>query len=561
MNVKKHGLLLLMLLFAFALVLAGCTDKGSSDNQSQEETGDTGNKDSNAELKPLIVGLSPAGQWQENFNPFSSTAMGGTNGLIYQSLWFFDSVSGDEYAMLATEYEWTNDNKTLIAKLREGVTWSDGEAFNADDVVFTFNLLKEYPAADTSGIWAQVTSVEKQDDLTVAFNFDKPNVPFQSYVLGALIVPEHIFADLGDPSKAQITDPVGTGPYVLESFDPQLYKMVKNKSHYNADDYTVEEIHFPAFTGNDSEQLALIKGELDWAGIFIPDAENVYVAQNPEHNHFWFPASNNVTLYPNLKNPILSDVVVRKAISLAIDRQKLSDQAASGYDPLPSTTALILPRDEKWIDPKIPEDQLSYEYNVDKAVEMLEDAGYKKGKDGIFVSPDGEKLSFTLQTVSGWTDWATMAQLISQSLTSIGIEVTVQMPEFATYSTNIQGGEYDLAISWTNAGPTPYLQYQDMLNSNGSWNLQQWNDPKTDEALQIYQGTTDEAEQMKAVHYLQNVMLEHLPTIPLVNGPVWYEYRTENWVGWPTEEDPYVNPAPFNWPAPAIVISKLEPAN
>ncbi|MCU9612601.1 ABC transporter substrate-binding protein [Caldibacillus lycopersici] len=556
MKFKKRVLTLLMVMIAFALVLTGCTDKSSSGNQNE-----SGNESSSGETKPLIIGLSPAGQWQENFNPFSNTAMGGTNGLIYQSLWYFDNVSGQEYPMLATEYEWTNDNTTLVAKLRQNAKWSDGEAFTADDVVFTFQLLKDYPAADTSGIWAQVTSVEKQDDYTVAFNFDQANVPFQSYVLGSLIVPEHIWKDLGDPSKVQVTDPVGTGPYVLSSFTSQLYKMVKNENHYDADKYVINELQFPAFSGNDSEQLALAKGEIDWAGIFIPDAENVFVAQDPDHNHFWFPASNNVTLYPNLKNPILSDVAVRKAISLAIDRQKLSDQAASGYDPLPSTTALILPRDEKWIDPSIPKDQLEFELNVDKAVQTLEDAGYKKGSDGIFVSPDGEKLSFTLQTVSGWTDWATMAQLISQSLTSMGIEVTVDMPEYATYATNVQNGEYDLAISWTNAGPDPYRQYQDMLNSNGSWNLQQWSDPKTDEALQNYQSTTDEEVQRESIYYLQNVMVEHLPTIPLVNGPVWYEYRTENFVGWPTEENPYVNPAPFNWPAPAITISNLKPAN
>ncbi|WP_407268812.1 ABC transporter substrate-binding protein [Radiobacillus sp. PE A8.2] len=575
MNFRKHVLILLMAMFVFALVLAGCSGEettGENDitNEDQEAPTDNGNdnsntndepSDENVEVQPLMVGLSPAGQWQENFNPFSTNATGGTNGLIYQSLWYFDSVSGDEFPVLATEFEWTNDNTTLVATLREGVTWSDGEAFDADDVVFTFDILKEYPAADTSGIWQQVTSIEKQGDYSVAFNFDAPNVPFQTYVLGALIVPEHIWKDLGDPSQAQISDPVGTGPYVLESFDPQLYKMVKNESHYDAGEYTVEELQFPAYTGNDSEQLDLVAGKLDWTGIFIPDAENVYVAQDADNNHFWFPPSNNVTLYPNLENELLSDVTLRKAISLAIDRQKLSDQAASGYDPLPSATALILPRDEQWIDPSIPEEELSYEFNTDKAVQTLEDAGYKKGDDGIFVSPGGEKLSFTLQTVSGWTDWATMAQLISQALTDMGIEVTVQMPEFASYHANVTGGEYDLAISWTNAGPTPYRQYQDMLNSNGSWNLQQWNDPKTDEALQTYQGTTDMEEQLEAVYYLQNVMVEHLPAIPLVNGPVWYEYRTENWVGWPTEEDPYVNPAPFNWPAPAFVLKNLEPAN
>jgi len=553
MKMKRLSSLLLVIFLALAAVLAGCTDKTTSKTGGSKNTG-------NGAAKPLVIGLSPAGQWQENFNPFSNTAMGGTNGLIFQPLYYFDPVSGKENPMLATKYEWTNDNKTLVVTLRDNVKWSDGEAFTADDVVFTFDLLKKDPAADTSGIWKEVTSVKKQGNNQVAFNFDQANVPFQSYVLGVVIVPQHIWKDLGTPSKAKITKKyaIGTGPYLLDSFTAQLYKMKVNPNFYGGE-YAVKELHFPVYSSNDSEQLALTKGELDWAGIFIPDADNVYVSIDKEHNKYWFPPSNNVTLYPNLTNPLLKDINVRKAISLSIDRKKLSEQAASGYDPLPSTTALILPRDQDWVDPSIPKDKLEFAFNKDEAAKTLEDAGYKKGKDGIFVSPDGKKLSFTLQTVSGWTDWTTMAQLISQGLKDIGIDVKVQQPEYASYAKNVTGGNYDLAISWTNSGSDPYKQYQDMLNSHGNWNLEKWNDPQTDAALKKFQGTTDKAVQKEAINYLQNVMVNEMPTIPLVNGPVWYEYRTQNYTGWPTEDDPYANPAPFNWPAPSIVLSKLKP--
>ncbi|KQL55233.1 ABC transporter substrate-binding protein [Heyndrickxia shackletonii] len=555
MKMKRLASLLLMSFLALTLVLAGCTDKTSTNSGGTKNTGNAAKNP-----KPLVIGLSPAGQWQENFNPFSNTAMGGTNGLIFQPLYYFDPVSGKENPMLATKYEWTNNNKTLVATLRDNVKWSDGEAFTADDVVFTFDLLKKDPAADSSGIWKEITSVEKQGDNQVAFNFDQANVPFQSYVLGVDIVPQHIWKDLGDPSKAKITKnlAIGTGPYLLDSFTPQLYKMKVNPKFYGGE-YEVKELHFPVYSGNDSEQLALTKGELDWAGIFIPDADKVYVSADKEHNKYWFPPSNNVTLYPNLTNPLLKDINVRKAISLAIDRKKLSEQAASGYDPLSSTTALILPRDQAWVDPSIPKDKLEFVFDKDAAAKTLEDAGYKKGKDGIFVSPDGKKLSFTLQTVSGWTDWTTMAQLISQGLKDVGIDVKVQQPEYASYAKNVTGGNYDLAISWTNSGPDPYKQYQDMLNSHGGWNLEKWNDPQTDAALKKFQGTTDKAVQKEAINYLQNVMVNQMPTIPLVNGPVWYEYRTANYTGWPTEDDPYANPAPFNWPAPAITLSKLKP--
>lgn len=517
--------------------------------------------DAKVSAKPLVIGLSPAGQWQENFNPFSSSAMGGTAGLIFQPLYYFDNVSGKEYSMLASKYEWTNENKTLVATIRDNAKWSDGQPFTVDDVIFTYNLLKQDSAADTSGIWKEITSIEKKGNNQVAFNFKQPDIPFESYVLGVYIVPQHIWKDLGDPSKAKVTKKyaIGTGPYLLDSFTPQLYKMKVNPKFYGGE-YAAKELQFPAYSSNDSEQMALTKGEVDWTGIFIPDADKVYVSADKEHNHYWFPSTNNVTLYPNLQNPILKNLNVRKAISLAIDRKKLSDQASSGYDPISSTTGLILPRDEKWIDSSIPADQLKFEFNQDKAVKALEDAGYKKGSDGIFVSPSGQKLSFTLQTVTGWTDWTTMAQLISQELTKMGIEVKVQQVEFASYMSNIQGSNYDLAISWTNAGSSPYKQYQDLLNSHGAWNLEKWNDPKTDSALSTFQGTTDEAKQKEAMYTVENVMVNQMPVIPLVNGPVWYEYRDKNYTGWPSKDDAYVNPAPFNWPAPAIVLSKLKPA-
>ncbi|MFC4617596.1 ABC transporter substrate-binding protein [Camelliibacillus cellulosilyticus] len=549
---KRKLAILFVVILALAVALTGCNDKGSSGATSKKGSGSAkGNK-------PLVIGLSPAGSWQENFNPFSTNANGGTNGLIYQPLYFFDNISGNTYPMLATKIEWTNNNKTLLATIRDGVKWSDGQPFTIDDVLFTFELLKKYPAADTNGIWKEVSSVEKQGDNQVAFNFNQPNVPFQSYVLGVDIVPKHIWKDLGDPSKAKITKPVGTGPYVLESFTAQLYKMKANPKFYGGE-YTVKELQFPVYSGNDSEQLALTKGQLDWAGIFIPDIDKIYTSKN-EHNHYWFPPNNIVMLYTNLKNPILKDVNVRKAISLALNREQMSKQAESGYEPLASPTGLLLPRDKDWIDPSIPEEKLKLSYDPKKAVETLEKAGYKKGSDGIFVSPAGKKLSFTLQTVSGWTDWATIAQLISQQLKAVGIQVKVEQPEYGAYAANVTGHQFDLAISWTNAGPDPYRQYQDLLNSHGGWNLEQWNDPKTDDMLKAYQGTLDKTKQKEAINYLQNVMVDQMPSVPLLFGATWYEYRDENFTGWPTEEDPYVNPAPFNWPAPAVVLSKLKPA-
>jgi peptide/nickel transport system substrate-binding protein len=549
---SKLSLLMVFSLIA-ALLLAGCSDTTSKNQNSKP--GDT-SKTPAAVSKPLVLVPQPGGSFQKNFNPFSASANGGTNGLLYQPLYYFSNVGPDEYPLLATKYEWTNGNKTLLVTVRDNVKWSDGKPFSADDVIFTFNLLKQYSAADSAGIWKEVTSIEKQGTNQVAFNFSTQDVPFQVYVLSTVIVPEHIWKSVGDPTKATV-DPVGTGPYLLDTFNPQVYKMKLNPNYYG-EAPAVKELQFPAFNGNDSANLALAKGEIDWAGIFIPKVEDVFAAKSP-HNKFWFPPSNIVTLYTNLKNSILNQLPVRKAISLAIDREKLSTQAEYGYEPVASPTGLTLPNNQQWVDPSLPAESLKFAYDKDKAVKTLEDAGFKKGKDGIFVSPEGKPLKFNLQVVSGWTDWVTITQLISQQLKDIGIEVKVEQVQFGAYMDNIQNQKYDMAISWTNAGPNPYYQYQDLLSSHGKWNLEKWNDTETDAALKAFQSTTDPNEQKQAIYKIQKIMIDKLPSIPLLYGAIWYEYNDSKYTGWPDKDHPYANPAPFTWPAVAIVLSKLKP--
>lgn len=555
MKVKKGLTVFLAIVFALSIFLVGCS---SNKTTTATKTGtSTGDKSGATVGQPLTMLATIGGNWQENFNPFSANALGGTNGLIYQPMYFFSTVSHDQYPFLATKYEWVNNNKTLEVTLRDGVKWSDGQPFTIDDVLFTFNLLKQYPAADSNGIMKVVQSVEKKSNNVVDFNFASPNVPFQSYVLQQLIVPQHIWKSLGDPTKASVTKPVGTGPYVVESFSPQDYKLKKNESYYDAKDYAVPELNFPAYDGNESAQLALAKGDIDWTGMFIPNIDKVFTNQSKE-NHYWFPPGSPIMLYPNLKNPILKDVNVRKAMSLAIDRDKIAKQAEFGYAQVTQPTAL-LPRDKDFIDPKYAD--LSFKQDLASAAKILADAGYKKGSDGILVSPSGKKLSFNLQVVSGWSDWVSTCSLISQDLKKIGIEVKVQQPQFGAYMSALQGGKYDLGISWTNGGSTPYKTYEDLLNSHGAWNLEGWNDPATDKALAEFQGTTDPAQQKAALAKVEDVMVNQLPAIPLFYGPTWFEYTDKKYTGYANEQNPYVDPAPFSWPAPAVVLSKLKPVS
>ncbi len=561
MNIKwTKGLsVFLVIVFSLSMFLVGCSNNKSQSGSSKPSA--TKQTDSGSTKKAvgqtLTVG-APNGDWQDNFNPFSTSANYGTNGLIYQPMYAFSTISHDEYPFLATKYEWINNNKTLEVTLRTGVKWSDGKPFTADDVLFTFNdELKKYPAADTSGIMKVVKSVVKKSDNVVDFNFDQPNVPFQEYILQASIVPEHIWKDLGDPSKVSMTKPVGTGPYVLDRFTPADYIVKKNANYYDAASYQVPAIDFKAFKSNESAQLALVSGQLDWAGMFIPSVDKIFTSKNPDY-HYWFPPGSPIILYPNLKNPLLKDLNVRKAINLAIDRNKIAKQAEYGYADVPNPTG-VQPRDKDYIAPKY--QNLTYKQDLTKAEQILKDAGYKKGSDGIYVSPSGKKLSFTLQVVSGWSDWVTTCSLISQDLKKIGIEVKVQQPQYGAYQANLSGGKYDLALSWTNPGATPYKTFKDMLSSSGGWNIEGWNDPTTEQALDQFKGTTDPAVQKAAMAKIEDVMVNKLPVFPMFYGETWYEYTTTHYTGWPDENHQYDTPAVFSWPQATVVLSKLKPVS
>lgn len=497
---------------------------------------------------------SPYGSFQNNFNPFQSNANPGTTGFIYQSLLYFNTVGSEQYPQLATDYSWSADNKTMTVNLQPNAKWTDGQPFTSKDVVFTFNELKQYPAADTNGVWQELTDVKANGDNQVVFTFKQVDVPFAVYVLGTYIVPEHIWSSLGDPTKASTTQPVGTGPFTLDTFTSQGYKLKANPDYYLGQ-VPVSEISIPAYSSNDSADLALAQGQVDWGGLFIPNIDKVYTSKS-DNNKYWFPPSNVVMLYTNLKDPTLSSLPVRQAISAAIDRNEIVQKAEDGYAKPASPTGLVLPTYQDWVDPSL--NNPTFTTDAAQAQKYLTDAGYKKGSDGIYAK-NGKKLSLTLQVVSGWSDWDTTASLIAQQLKKVGIDVKVQQEQYGAYFSNMTAHKFQLAISWTNVGPSPYYLYSNMLRTGVQWNLEQWSNPATDKALADFSGTTDKTAQQQAIYKLENTMAKQLPSIPLFYGPYWYEYNTSRYTGWPTASDPYVTPPPFSWPAPAIVVMHLKP--
>jgi peptide/nickel transport system substrate-binding protein len=513
----------------------------------------------------VTIVAAPNGAFTRNFNPFlANSSRTGTQGMIYETLLLFNRLQGQVKPWLASSYQWSSDATQLTFHLRQGVKWSDGQPLTSDDVVFTLNLAKQYPALDGNSIWSVTQSVTNPDPSTVVITFKQPEVPMLWYVGGqTYIVPRHIWQKIGDPTTEPNPDPVGTGPFTLKSFDAQLYVLGKNPHYWQPGKPYVDELRYPAYTSNTSADLLLSQGAVDWTGLFTPNVERTFVNRDPAHNHYWFPPSDIVMLYLNTGKAPFNQVAVRQALSAAIDREQIYKVAENGYEPVAHPTGLILPTDQKYLDPQYA--NLAFKQDGAKAAMLLEAAGWHKGSDGIYVDKSGNRLAFKISVVSGWTDWVTTGQIMANNFKAIGIDASVNVVTYNNYITALAQGDFDSAISWTNTGPTPYFLYNSLLNSSNTApigqkatsNWERWSDPATDKLLTQYASSPDAATQQQAIAGLEKIMVDQAPSIPLVYGAIWYEYNTTHFVGWPDQSNPYAVPAPYSAPDAELVALNI----
>jgi len=536
------------------LILAACGGANNPGNTSS-------NKSSVLNVVP-----SPKGDWTDGFSPYASSVNNGAQGFIYETLLFFNRMDGSVKPWLAESYEFAADAKSVTFHLRKGVKWSDGTELTADDVVFTLEMLKQYPTADISALWQSLSAVSATDASTVQVTLKDAYTPVLWYLAGQTwIVQKAHYASVGDPNKFVDSKPVGTGPYTLKSFSPQLIDLAKNPNYWQPGKPEVTEIRYPSFNSNTSAELLLTRGDVDWTGLFTPDIEKTFVSKDPAHNHYWFPARNVIMLYLNLAKAPFNQLAVRQALSSAIDREQLWKVAESGYAPVASPTGLVLPANQPFLDSTY--SSSAFKLDTSNSDQLLTGLGYAKGSDGIYAK-DGKKLSFNLNVVTGWTDWVTACQIMADNFKAIGIEAKVNAVAYNSYFSALQTGDYDMAIHWTNPGPTPWYLYNSLLNSANSAdlgkqatsNFERWRDPATDTLLKQYSSTSDEAAQKQALYGLQKIMVEQLPAIPLFFGPTWNEYTSTKFVGWPDANNAYASPAPFDFPDAEIVVLNLKAA-
>ena len=231
--------------------------------------------------------------WTKDFNPFNAAnAKHAVKGFGYEDLVLFNEMDNMKVIpWLAKSAVLADDLQTIRIELRGGVQWSDGAPFSADDVVFTFGELpKAHPEIDRQGFWGEggkLQDVRKTGDLSVEVVLAQKNAFGIPFLLNEVeILPRHIWQNIDDPATAVIENPVGTGPFTeLKQFSPQLYVMGRNPYYWQAEELKIDEMVYPQFNSNETAYDSLKAGKIDWAFVFIPDIENVYVAGNPDNRY------------------------------------------------------------------------------------------------------------------------------------------------------------------------------------------------------------------------------------------------------------------------------------
>lgn len=546
-----------------ALSLTGC----ASDNNAG------GGGEGDGDARALRVWAGSQTPITPNFNPYAPTVLHGALGPIYETLFVFNKTADtDPVGLVGDSYEFSEDGTVLTVKIKPGLKWSDGEDLTAADVAFTFG----YEGNNPSG--QGLVSAEATDDTTVVLTYETPQFTNEFQRLGATwVLPEHVWGSIENFTEVANEEPVGSGPYVVDSVSSESYFLIANEHFRDADDLAIKEVQYIAVDNNQTAQDLLAAGELDWAGMFIPNPESV--TENGVID--WINTPQDPTVLYTCSNADLgctgaqTDVAVRQALNLAIDRSIIDEKAFVGMTGEISPTFALMPRDERWV--ADPANAVSPQ-TADPAAasKILEDAGYTKKSDGFF-EKDGKALELSLTSVDGWTDYNDAAKLIGEQAAAAGIKINVSTVQWDQFSDGRQSGEFELIVGGVvgTSVADPYQIYRDWFGGEkvestakvgdevpaGRWNFSRYSNPIVDDAVLAASATNDDAVKKELYGTIQTEIVRDLPYIPLVINATQTFFNTKDFTGWPTEDNLYAFPPSWGSGSAGYILAQLKPAN
>lgn len=437
---------MLTLLFILAIgVLAACGGKEESLSETETDvTNQSNNQGDSDEPKEggsvTIAFPSEPG----NLNPMIWATTSDTNitHMIFDSL----VIPNNELKMvgsLAKDWEVSEDGKTYTFHLQENVKWHDGTPFTAKDVAFTFNAIAR-PEYDAGAYWRvepvvgaeevhagkaqEVSGIKVIDDLTISFTTKERYAPFISGLFIG-ILPEHILKDVSPADWAKNDfnrNPIGTGPFKFVKWETGQYiELEANKDYFKGAPHLDKIV--ARFGDANTMLAAVLNKEVDITSVPIAEVDSVLSVDFAS-----IKLQDNLSTYYigfNARNEHFKDARVRKALAHAIDKVTMVETILGSYGyPIND----IYPSKHWSHNPNLP----TYQYDLEKADQLMQEAGYSKNSKGIY-EKNGKELSFTLEVPTGKKEREQSATMIKQNLEEFGVKVELRNQDFPTLVTKL----------------------------------------------------------------------------------------------------------------------------
>lgn len=475
--------------------------------------------------------------------------------LVLEPLAEYVGAEGELEPILAAEIpsiengDLAADGMSVTWRLKKGVTWSDGEPFTAEDVVFTYEFVSDPATAATSvGYYTEVESVEALDEHTVHITFKEPTpswfVPFCGQ--SGTILPKHILQDyVGEAAKTAPfnLNPIGTGPFKVEQFVPgDSAEWTINENYRDPDRPFFAHVSMKG--GGDAVSAAravLQTGEYDYAWNTVVTPEVLESLDTGEFGRIELREDNKVEYivvnfsdprtevdgqrsHLGTPHPFQTDLKVRQAYALAIQRDVIAERLY-GITGKVAVNRIVTP-------PRLVSPNTSWRYDLEEAARLLTEAGWEKGSDGIWAK-DGVKMQILFQTTNSAVRQRTQ-EIIKASFQELGIEVELKAVEASVFFTT--GGNPDSSSSfyadiqmYTTAANNPfpvrdmqayYGAPDNIAQKENNWsgvNVTRWQNSEYDALFEQLQTELDPEKQRELFIKLNDLVVNEVCVIPLVN--------------------------------------------
>jgi peptide/nickel transport system substrate-binding protein len=496
-----HVIRILSILFPGLLLLAACSDKQAEDKIRQMPSkppaygdilvrGDIGDA---SNLIPLLASDSPSHN---------------IAGMVYNGLAKYDknmNIVGD----LAKSWDISTDGLVITFHLRKGVKWHDGQPFTAADVLYTYQVTVD-PKTPTAyaGDFLKVKKAEVIDDYTFRVIYDKPFAP-ALISWGSSILPRHLLMGT-DITKSKLSrHPIGTGPYKFKEWIAgQKIVLISNPDYFEGRPYI--DGHITRIIPDTATMFLELRAQgISLMGLtplqYTRQTENNLFRQN--FNKYRYLSFAYTYLGYNLKSPLFTDKRVRQAISYAVNKEEIISGVLLGLGK-PATGPY---KPGTWA---YNEKVKIYQYNPQKAKELLRAAGWKKiNKEGI-LEKDGRPFSFELITNQGNETRQKCAEIIQRQLKEVGIDLKIRILEWAAFINDfINKRRFEAVIlGWTiPLDPDAYDVWHSSKTAPEELNFISYKNNEADAMLEKARSTFNQNERKKYYNRFQEILAEDQP--------------------------------------------------